>query len=143
MAWLDTSLIKTGWACKCPKCKQGDLYASKFTMNLRNACPHCGLDYTKSDLADGPAVFLIFILGFVLVPIALILDALYTIPLWGHGILWTSVTLILTLGTLRPLKAYVLALQYKHLPWDQEETQSNNSAGSDKTDSPKSKSQDI
>lgn len=117
-AWLDTRALKTGWQCKCPKCRQGNLYANKLSMSLRPACPVCGLDLSKNDVADGPAVFLIFILGFALVPLALILDALFTIPLWVHGVLWTCVTLGLIFGTLRPLKAYILVLQYKHLPWD-------------------------
>lgn len=116
--WLDTNALKTGWRCKCPKCREGDLYEHKFSMSLRSSCPVCGLDFSKNDVADGPAVFLIFILGFALVPLALILDALFTIPLWAHGVLWTFVTLGLIFGTLRPLKAYILALQYKHLPWD-------------------------
>ena len=126
MAWLDTSLMRTGWDCRCPKCKEGNLYQKGLTLNLRNECPHCGLDFSKNDIADGPAVFLIFILGFALVPIALILDAMFTIPLWVHGILWTAVTLGLTLGALRPLKAYILALQYKHLPWDQNKNEASN-----------------
>ena len=117
-AWLDTRALKTGWQCKCPKCRQGNLYANKFSMSLRGSCPVCGLDLSKNDVADGPAVFLIFILGFALVPLALVLDALFTIPLWVHGVLWTCVTLALIFGTLRPLKAYILVLQYKHLPWD-------------------------
>jgi uncharacterized protein (DUF983 family) len=114
----DTALIKTGWACKCPKCGIGNIYQSGLTLTLRDECPHCGLNLAANDSADGPAVFLIFILGFALVPIALILDALFVIPLWAHAILWTVVALAITLGSLRPLKAYIIALQYKHLPWD-------------------------
>lgn len=115
----DSSLIKTGWACKCPRCKQGDLYSSALTMSVRDQCPVCGLDLAANDSADGPAVFLIFILGFALVPLALILDAFFTIPLWVHALLWSAVAIGLTLGMLRPVKAYIIALQYKHLPWDQ------------------------
>lgn len=121
-AWIDTNALKTGWKCKCPKCREGDLYEHKYSMSLRSSCPICELDLSKNDVADGPAVFLIFILGFALVPLALILDAIFVIPLWVHGVVWTLVTLGLIFGTLRPLKAYILALQYKHLPWDTEET---------------------
>lgn len=115
----DASLIKTGWACKCPKCEKGDLYQPGFlSMTIREKCDHCGLDLAANDSADGPAVFLIFILGFLLVPIALLVDALFDIPLAAHAIIWSVVALGLTLGSLRPLKAYIIALQYKHLPWD-------------------------
>lgn len=114
----DASLIKIGWACKCPKCTQGDIYKPGLTMSLNDHCPVCGLNLAANDSADGPAVFLIFILGFALVPLALILDALFIIPLWVHSILWSIVAIGLTVGSLRPLKAYIIALQYKHLPWD-------------------------
>lgn len=88
-------------------------------MTIREKCDHCGLDLAANDSADGPAVFLIFILGFLLVPIALLADALFDIPLAVHAIIWSVVALGLTLGSLRPLKAYIIALQYKHLPWDE------------------------
>lgn len=83
-------------------------------MTLRESCAHCGLDFTKNDSADGPAVFLIFVLGFLLVPLALLTDSLFHWPLWLHAIVWGFVALSLTLGALRPLKAYIIALQYKH-----------------------------
>ena len=116
----DMEMIRLGWHCKCPKCKDGDIYKSGLTLTLRDRCENCGLDLSKNDSADGPAVFLIFILGFALVPIALALDAVFSWPLWLHAILWTAVALVLTLGTLRPLKAYIIALQYKHRASDWE-----------------------
>lgn len=111
---LNSDAVKTGWTCKCPKCKTGDLYKAGLTMDLRDTCKSCGLDLTKNDSADGPAVFLIFILGFLLVPIALILDSMFHWPLWLHACIWTAVALIMTVGALRPLKAYIIALQFKH-----------------------------
>lgn len=115
---MDLALLKTGWACKCPKCQTGDLYRSRFDLTLRDKCDNCGLDLTKNDSADGPAVLLIFILGFLVVPIALIADALLSWPLWLHSIVWGGLTLFLILVTLRPTKAYIIALQYKHRPED-------------------------
>jgi len=112
----DSEMIKLGLGCLCPQCKTGKLYKSSFSLTLRDRCSECGLDLSKNDSADGPAVFLIFILGALLVPIALILDAKFTIPLWMHGVLWSAITLGLTLGMLKPIKAYIIALQYKHTP---------------------------
>ena len=89
-------------------------------MTLIDRCPVCGLDLSRNDSADGPTVFLIFILGFALVPLALLLDAWLHWPLWLHAAVWTAVALALTLGTLRPLKAYIIALQFKHRPGDWE-----------------------
>jgi len=114
-------MLKAGWECKCPKCHIGDLYKSRFDLTLKDECAHCGLDFTKNDSADGPAVFLIFVLGFLIVPIALLADHLLTWPLWLHGLVWGVLTLILIVASLRPIKGCVIALQYKHRPRDWEE----------------------
>jgi uncharacterized protein (DUF983 family) len=105
-------------ACKCPRCAVSDLYKPGSFMDVQDVCPNCGLNLAKNDSADGPAVFLIFILGFLLVPLALMFEAFIHPPLWVHAVLWTIVALGLTLGSLRPLKAYVIALQYRHRPGD-------------------------
>ena len=105
-------------SCKCPQCHVGDLYKAGFTIDLRDSCAECGLDFTKNDSADGPAVFMIFVLGFVLVPMALLFENIFSPPLWVHAVLWGSVALGLTIGMLKPLKSYVIALQFKHRPGD-------------------------
>ncbi|MBP7721113.1 MAG: DUF983 domain-containing protein [Alphaproteobacteria bacterium] len=116
----DREPLRLGWHCKCPKCAQGDLYKPGITLDLRDKCEICGLDLSKNDSADGPAVFLIFILGFALVPAALILDAWLQPPLWIHALLWGVIAIGATIGMLRPLKAYIIALQYKHRATDWE-----------------------
>lgn len=110
--------IRTAFACKCPRCGQGDLFPAGFNLTLVPACSHCGLNLEKNDSADGPAVFLIFLLGFLLVPLALAFETLFAPPLWVHAVLWGATALGLTIGLLRPLKAYVIALQYRHRPGD-------------------------
>ncbi len=114
---LDTSLIKRALACRCPRCGKGEIYAGGLgTLNLHERCPECGLELAKNDNGDGPAVFLIFILGFSLVPLAVLADYVFNPPLWAIGIIFGGLALALTIGMLRPLKAYVMALQYKHRP---------------------------
>lgn len=115
---MDLSPIKCGVSCKCPRCGVGDLYRSSLSLTLNDTCAECALNLEKNDSADGPAVFMMFILGFALVPLALWLDHIFMIPLVVHAILWTIVALGLTLGMLRPLKSYVIALQFKHRPGD-------------------------
>jgi uncharacterized protein (DUF983 family) len=116
----DRGPLSLGWHCKCPKCGTGDLYKPGLTLDLRDRCETCGLDLSKNDSADGPAVFLIFILGFSLVPMALVLDAWVQLPVWVHLLIFTPLALGITVGMLRPLKAYIIALQYKHRPNDWE-----------------------
>jgi len=115
----DLEMIRLGWYGLCPKCREGRIFKPGWlTVDLKDACPACGLDLSKSDSADGPAVFLIFILGFALVPLALWVVATVPWPLWLHAAVWAVIALTVTLGWLRPLKAYIIALQYKHRPHD-------------------------
>ena len=72
------------------------------------------MNIANHDSGDGPAVFLVFILGFLLTPLALLTAAFYPIPLWVHALLWTGVSIGICLFTMQPLKAYVIALNYKH-----------------------------
>lgn len=111
---LDHELLRRAWAQKCPRCGTGNLYKPGLTLDLRDACPDCGLNLAKNDSADGPAVFLIFILGFTLVPAALLLEHFFSPPLWVHAVLWSVVAISATVGALRPLKAFIIGLQFKH-----------------------------
>ena len=107
-----SSPIKTGLACRCPRCGRGPLFAGFLTVAER--CTDCGLDLRKADSGDGPAVFLIFILGFVVVPLALLLESAVAPPYWLHLVLWPPVILGGTIGLLRPMKGVLIALQYHH-----------------------------
>ena len=117
---LDLEIVRLALGCKCPRCKKGDLYTEGLTLSLRDSCPECCLDLSKNDSADGPAVFLIFILGALLVPLAWLVEATFSPPLWVHVVLWSFVALVMVLGMLKPLKAYIIALQFKHRPGDWE-----------------------
>lgn len=110
------SLMQRALHCKCPRCGEGSLYETRWTLNVRDHCPVCKLDLSNNDSADGPAYILIFILGAVIVPCALIFEFNVEPPLWVHAVLWTSVALIVTLLSLRPLKALVINLLYKADP---------------------------
>lgn len=81
---------------------------------MTERCAVCGLDLSAEDSDDGPAVFVILILGFVVVGLALLVEANFALPLWLHAIVWPPVILAGALALLRPFKATLLALQYKH-----------------------------
>ena len=104
--------LSAGMRCVCPRCGKGRLFAGFLTVAER--CDVCALDLSQVDSGDGPAVFLIFILGFLVVPVALWVSMTVEWPLWLHTIVWSIVVLALTLGMLRPAKAYVIALQYRY-----------------------------
>ena len=104
--------IVAGLSCACPRCGQGKLFQGLLT--LRPRCEACGLDYSFADSGDGPAVFIIFLAGFIVVFAALITEIVYRPPYWVHAALWLPLILIVTLGPLRPAKGLMIALQYHH-----------------------------
>lgn len=106
------SPISTGLACRCPRCGQGKLFEG--FLKVAERCEVCGLDLAKQDAGDGPAVFLIFILGFLVVPLALLVEAWFEPPIWVHAVLWTVVVIGLALAMLRPAKGILIALQFHH-----------------------------
>jgi uncharacterized protein (DUF983 family) len=101
-----------GLKARCPRCGAGALFRAGLT--LRESCPHCGLSYAFADAGDGPAVFAIFILGFLVLGGALLVEFRLHPPVWVHVVLWGVLTPLLAFVLLRVLKAALIALQYKH-----------------------------
>jgi uncharacterized protein (DUF983 family) len=96
----------------CPRCGSGPLFSGLIKLAPR--CPACGLDYGRFNVGDGPAAFLIFIVGAVMMAAALITDAKFAPPWWVHVMLWTPLTIALTLLLLRIAKGLLVALEYRH-----------------------------
>jgi uncharacterized protein (DUF983 family) len=81
-------------------------------LTLRPACEVCGLDFTFADAGDGPAFFVMSIVGIVVVGLALWVEFTYSPPIWLHMVLWFSLSAILSLLLVRPSKGLLVALQY-------------------------------
>lgn len=101
-----------GLGGKCPRCGTGHLFGS--FIGLAPRCDVCGLDFDFADAGDGPAVFVSFAAGLVVVGLALVIDVLYEPPIWVHLLISLPLVLILCLGLLRPLKGLLVALQYRN-----------------------------
>ena len=106
------SPLVAGVLCRCPRCGRGRLF--RGFLNLAPHCDVCGLDFSFADAGDGPAVFIMFFAGFVVVGAALLVEAAYQPPFWVHAVLWGPLILLTTLGPLRPMKGVLIALQYHH-----------------------------
>lgn len=108
------SPFAAGLACRCPRCGKGRLFKGILSLGLADRCASCGLDFAMIDSGDGPAVFAIFILGFLILGGALIAEFVFKVPVWGHVLLWGLLTPLLALGLLRTLKATLAALQLRY-----------------------------
>src|SRR5581483_9269033 len=106
------SVLLAGLRARCPRCGEGALFRSGLV--LRDKCAKCGLSYAFADSGDGPAVFAIFILGFLILGGALLVEFKLHPPAWVHVVLWGLLTPLFAFFLLRVLKATLIALQYKH-----------------------------
>ena len=106
------SPLRAALGCRCPRCGKGKLFVG--LLNVRGACEVCGLDFSAQDAGDGPAVFVILFLGLIVVGLAALVEIRFSPPIWVHLVLWTPLILGGAIAMLRPLKAGLIALQYRH-----------------------------
>ncbi|MCO6417618.1 DUF983 domain-containing protein [Siccirubricoccus sp. KC 17139] len=107
-------LVPAALLGRCPRCGRGPIFIR--VLEVREACPVCGLDLRAHDAGDGPAVAGIFVAGAVAVIAALFVDTKFSPPLWVHAVLWPALVLPLTLLVMRVAKAALVGLNYRHRP---------------------------
>lgn len=106
------SPIIAGMRCKCPKCGMGDVFEGYLTF--RKSCDHCAASFEIEDAGDGPAFFVIMLVGFLVVPLALGTQIALSPPIWVQLILWMPISIGLCVWLLRPFRALMLALQLRN-----------------------------
>jgi uncharacterized protein (DUF983 family) len=107
------SPFSAGMRCRCPRCGEGHLFAGYLKTVSR--CESCGTDLSFAQTTEGPAVFIILIVGFVIIGAAAAVEALFHPAPFVHLLLWLPATVILSLMLLRPFKATLIALQYQRM----------------------------
>jgi uncharacterized protein (DUF983 family) len=107
-----TPLIRAAIQARCPRCENAPLFDGWVRFAAR--CRACGLDYDKFNVGDGPAAFLILIIGALITALALTLQLSAHPPFWVHIILWVPITTALVILCLRASKAALLILEYRH-----------------------------
>ena len=102
--------IWRGMKLKCPACGEGKIFSAY--LKVADNCAHCGqaLDGHRAD--DAPPYFTIFIVGHIIVPIALIVERAYQPPLIVHAVLFSVLSVIVTLISLPMVKGAVVGLQW-------------------------------
>ena len=96
---------------QCPRCGGRTLFDG--WLRFAKGCPACGLDFETFNVGDGPAAFLILIVGALVTAGAIALELAAEPPFWVH-LLWIPVTALLTVAGLRVGKAWLLAQEYRH-----------------------------
>lgn len=99
---------------RCPRCGEGALF--RGVLDVRPECAVCGLNLAAADTGDGAAAFIILILGSILVALAFWVEFHFNPPLWVHAILWPALAIPGTVLMIRPLKAFLIAQQFRNRP---------------------------
>lgn len=101
-----------GLRLRCPQCGEGEVFAGY--LRLREACRACGADFKAADAGDGPAVFVILVVGAIVAPLLIILQNATVLPDWLALTITLIAAVVLCLALLPPFKATLFALQWKH-----------------------------
>jgi uncharacterized protein (DUF983 family) len=96
----------------CPRCGASGLFSG--IVRFAPSCRNCGLDYAQFNVGDGPAAFLIMIVGAIVTVLAVVVQLNFEPPFWVHLLLWVPLTLALVLGLLRIAKGALLVLEYRN-----------------------------
>ena len=112
MAGPGVSILQAALGCRCPCCGRGRLFRN--LLEVRDRCEACDLDLRACDTGDGAAVGVILVLGAIVVGLAFWVEFRFSPPLWVHAVLWPVVTIPLAILMMRPAKAALIALQFRH-----------------------------
>ena len=107
---LGTALLR-GLCGLCPNCGRAPLFQGFLRVNA--TCASCGAPLGRLRSDDAPPYFVILIVGHIVIPSMLIVERLYQPPLWVHTAIWVPLTLILSIGLLRPVKGATVGLMLK------------------------------
>jgi len=107
---VDSSKIMgAGLRGRCPNCLEGPIFDGY--LKFAKQCPTCGESFELEDAGDGPAVFVIMIASFLVVPPALIFQMMLEPPVWLTLLIWIPLIIIVCLALLRPFRGLMFAMQ--------------------------------
>ncbi len=96
----------------CPQCGARTLFDG--WVGFAGRCRACGLDFSRSNVGDGPAAFLTLIIGTIVLVLALFLQLGASPPWWLHVLLWPPLALVGVVFGLRWAKAALFWSEYRN-----------------------------
>ena len=91
-----------GFKGQCPGCGKGKVF--RGFLKVVEACDSCGAPLGLARADDAPPYFTILIVGHIIVPLMFAVERAHTPPLWIMSAMFVPLTLILSIGLLRPIK---------------------------------------
>ena len=108
-----------GFSRRCPACGSGRIFAGYLTV--AESCSGCQTGFSQFRADDAPPYFTMMIVGHLIVPLALIVERIYSPAVWVQYSLWLPLTLILTLTLLPRVKGTANILGYAKWLMDPED----------------------
>lgn len=106
---LGKSILR-GLRQTCPACGRGALYQA--FLKTHEQCSQCGEMLGAHEADDAPPYFTIFIVGHVVIPLALLVERFYAPPLWIHATLFSLIAIITALLALPRVKGAIIGWQW-------------------------------
>ena len=100
--------IGRGLLSRCPACGKSHLFNGY--LRVVPECKNCGAPLGLARADDAPPYFTILVTGHIIVPLMVIVDRMQEPPLWVMSAIFLPLTLMVTLGLLRPIKGGTVAL---------------------------------
>jgi uncharacterized protein (DUF983 family) len=94
----------------CPACGRGRLFSGYLAVH--ETCGHCEIPLSIYRADDAPPYFTVAIVGHVVIPGVLVLEATLSPPTWIQMAIWLPLTLGLTLALLPLIKGAVIGVQW-------------------------------
>ena len=79
-------------------------------LSVREACAHCTMPFEPLRSDDAPPYFTLFIVGHLVISLYLLLWPYIPLPDWGQALLWSALTLVLSLVALPFIKGGVMSV---------------------------------
>jgi uncharacterized protein (DUF983 family) len=106
------SAWEAGLKLRCPECGKAPVFQGY--LKFRDTCAACGANFKAADAGDGPAVFVILIVGAIVAPLLIILQFGLELPGWLALAITMVAAVALCLALLPPFKSLLFAFQWKH-----------------------------
>ncbi|WP_184474321.1 DUF983 domain-containing protein [Rhizorhapis suberifaciens] len=106
-------IIRPALEGRCPQCGGQTLFGEHIA-HFAPRCSGCDLDFAQFNVGDGPAAFLILIVGALITGLALSFEVAVHPPFWLHMLIWIPLTTVAVVGSLRVAKAALLILEYRN-----------------------------
>ncbi|WP_413987801.1 DUF983 domain-containing protein [Labrys okinawensis] len=107
----DVSLaMRRGAFGRCPNCGKGKIFTSYLKVAPR--CSVCGEDLSHHRADDAPPYFTMLIVGHIVVAGILACVMTSDIPLWILGVVFGTLTVVLSLVLLPMIKGAIIGLQW-------------------------------